>query len=123
MASEITYGSSLSMSKGIGTAKVDDNSDTALTKADMAGTKRHKTTQNIGTSEEAIKVGDITSPGWAKFRNLDATNFIELYAATGETAFIKMLPGEIATFRMSATAPFAKADTATCDMEITLYEA
>lgn len=79
--------------------------------------------QEIGTSEEAIDMGDITTPGWFFAKNLDAVNFIELYAATAETAFAKLLPSEFIMGKLAATAPFAKADTAVCLLRWFLYQA
>ncbi len=78
--------------------------------------------QNIGTSEEALKLGEITSLGWALFINRDATNYVELRVSTGSTKFCKLLAGECALFRFGSgvTAPYAIADTAACQLEYLL---
>ena len=70
-------------------------------------------TQTIGTSEEAILLGDVATGGYWFVQNLDATNFVELRAGTGSVDFIKLKAGEWAIFRTSgdATAPYAIADT------------
>lgn len=83
---------------------------------------RHK--MNVGTSEEAVPLGECTSPGWAIFVNRDATNFISLRVATGGAAFAKMLPGEPAMLRLGsgAQAPYAIADTGACQMEYFLIQ-
>ena len=80
--------------------------------------------QNVGTSEEAVNLGDVAAGGYALFRNLDATNYISLSDATGTGLFIRMLAGEFALFRLddAATAPFAVADTSACDMEVWLLD-
>lgn len=116
MADEITLSASLGYEDS-------ENADTVLAiteKLATVATKkyiRHK--QNIGTSEEAIVLGEITSPGWAIFINRDLTNFINLKVATGGAIFAKLLPGEFALLRLGsgAQAPFAIADTGACQLE------
>ncbi len=78
--------------------------------------------QNIAVTEEALKLGEITSLGWALFINRDVTNFVELRVATAGTKFCKMLAGEPALFRFGSgiTAPFAIADTAAIQLEYLL---
>lgn len=75
--------------------------------------------QSIGTSEEAIVLGEITTPGWAMFINRDSTNFIELRVATGGAKFAKLKAGEFALLRLGSGAqvPYAIADTAACVLE------
>ncbi len=91
---------------------------------DVAGTNVLDHVQSIGTSEEAITLGDITVGGYARFENLDSTNFIELRQATGASDFCRLLAGDVAIFRISPdmTAPFAIADTASCDMRVTIID-
>ncbi len=78
--------------------------------------------QNIGITEEALKLGELTSLGWAFFVNRDITNFVELRVATSSTKFCKMLAGEPALFRFGSgiTSPYAIADTAACQLEYLL---
>lgn len=87
--------------------------------ANISTKKYVKAKQSIGTSEEAIGLGEVTSLGWALFVNRDSTNFISLKTATGGTIFAKLLAGEFAMFRFGSgvTAPYAIADTAACQME------
>lgn len=75
--------------------------------------------QNIGTSEEAIGLGDVSSLGWAAFLNRDATNFIELRVGTGGTKFAKLPPGKGCVLFLGSgiTAPYAIADTAACQLD------
>jgi hypothetical protein len=79
--------------------------------------------QNIGTSEEALDLGEITSLGYAIFVNRDSTNFVTLKTGTGGTVIIKLLAGEVALFRFGSgvTAPFAIADTAACQLEYVIF--
>jgi len=119
MASEITVTMSLLALKGSVTATMSDSAKAY----DMTGTKVLHNVQNVGfAAEEALGMGDITSPSWAYFRNLDATNFVEIRAATGESDLIKLKPGEHACFPLVATAPFVQADTAAVDLEYIITE-
>ena len=88
-------------------------------------------TQSIGTSEEAIDLGDIT-PKYGFFKNLDSTNFISIRAGTGLGNFARLDPDEngdgktfplIVRFGSGMTAPFAIADTAECLLSYMLVPA
>ncbi len=87
----------------------------------VSGTQVMDNVQSVGTSEEAILLGDVAPGGYWFVQNMDATNFVELRSGTGATDFIKLLAGEWAIFRTSAdaSAPYAIADTAACNVEIT----
>lgn len=77
--------------------------------------------QSVGTSEEAIDLGDITSPGYAILINRDATNYIDLKVATAGAIFARLDPNSgMAMLKLGsgAQAPFAIANTAACQMEI-----
>lgn len=78
-----------------------------------------KNKQLIGITEEAIKLGELATLGWAIFINRDVTNFINLKIATGGTIFAKLWPGKPAFLYIGSgiTAPFAIADTAPCNLE------
>lgn len=116
MADEITANGSL---------RYKDNSDSDETLsiedllADVTTKKYVKHKQSIGTSEEAITLGEVTSPGWAIFINRDTVNFIELRVATGGAKFAKLKAGEFCILRLGsgAQAPYAIADTAACLLE------
>ena len=74
--------------------------------------------QTIGTSEEALDLGDIGGGtlGWIIGRNLDSTNFVEFRAGTGETDLVKAKAGEPFLFRLATNTPYAIADTANVDI-------
>ncbi len=85
---------------------------------------KHK--QSVGTSEEAIVLGEVTTPGYAFFINRDPTNYIELKVATGGAIFARLDPdtnqdgkGGFAFLKLGsgAAAPYAMANTAACLME------
>lgn len=89
---------------------------------DVTTKRPFKTVQNVGITEEALLLGDGGSIGYVLLKNLDSTNFVEIRTGTGATKFVKLLAGEIALFRFGSgvTAPYVIADTAACDLEITL---
>jgi hypothetical protein len=79
-------------------------------------------TQTVGTSEEALAKGDITTPGFCFIFNRDATNFVKVRGASGAVDCIKIKPGEFAMFRHAGTAPYVIADTGACEIEYVIIE-
>jgi hypothetical protein len=69
----------------------------------------------VGTSEEQIDFGELTSPGWFTMINLDTTNYVEWGFSTGVYGG-RMEPGEPAgPFRLNpAASVYVKANTASC---------
>lgn len=87
------------------------------------GTELLDTIISVGFSaEEALPLGDCASIGWCYAENLDATNFVTIYMATGHTVGLKLLAGEGYAFRLNASAPYAKADTAAVRMRWVVHE-
>jgi len=86
---------------------------------DVSGDAFVRFRQNVGTSEEALEVGDIGTLGWAFFINHDATNYVEISSGSGVQALIRVEAGEIAgPFRLSQGATlYATANTAAVDLE------
>lgn len=120
MANELTISESMSFSKGGVTA----SHSVSGRQVNVSGTKFTQLIQTIGTSEEALDLGDVGTPGWCMIENLDATNYVSIRRATGEGNFCKLLPGDPpAAFRLEATAPYAIANTASCAVKITIIEA
>ena len=81
--------------------------------------------QSVGTSEEAVVLGDTAALGGTLVLvNLDPTNFVNVKVATGGAIFAKLFPdtdsdgsgGFIVLDAMGsgALAPFVIADTAAC---------
>lgn len=82
--------------------------------------------QDIGTTEEALVVSDITTSGIGYFMNIDATNFVQLGVVVSATFYplVRLLAGEVATFRLDTGATiYAKADTADCKLVFQINEA
>ena len=79
--------------------------------------------QTIGTSVEAITIGDIATPGFVFLKNLDSTGTVTIRNGSGGADVVKLAPGDIAFFRLAATTPYAIATTNACDLHVVIYEA
>lgn len=91
---------------------------------DVTGTTPLRNRQTIGTSEEAVVVGDAGAGGFFMGINRDDTNFIELRAGSGLADLIKIGPGEPCLFRLaSGVTLYAIADTAACELEYVILPA
>lgn len=118
MANELTVSCSLTFTKsGNGDSKAYSGIS-----IDVSGSKTTKIRQTIGTSEEALDIGDIGTCGFIIGKNLDATNYIEIRPGSGETDLVKVGPGEPFMFRLAMSGPYAIADTASCDIEFLIVE-
>jgi hypothetical protein len=121
MANEIETTSSLRINKnGFDQTFRDD-----FTQSTMTGNYVQDVVIEIGTSAENLPLGDITTPGWCRVKNLDATNFVQIghdVAASFE-ADVKVPAGKTVLFYMAQGTPQAKADTAACKIHLTIAEA
>jgi len=120
MADEITIAATLQVENG---NYSDSRKLTRLT-ADQATLGGTSGIQEIGTSYEAITLGDVSTQGYVYIRNTDTTNFVEIgiEVAAAFNAMIKLLAGEVAVFRAGGTL-YAKADTAAVKIDKLLLEA
>ena len=84
----------------------------------VSGTAALQNRQSVGTSEEALLMGDVTSPGYIILINRDATNYVEVRPATGAADLVRLNAGEVALFRLAAdaTAPYVIANTAAVEV-------
>jgi hypothetical protein len=116
MASELTTQFSLSYTKG------NDSFNIAAIaqQQDVSSGVRAAQVQNIGTTYEALSLGDVGTDGGAFFaRNLDATNFIEIgrEISAAFQPFVKLKPGEFCFLSgVSDKDLFSKADTAAVNL-------
>lgn len=77
----------------------------------------------IGTTEEEVAFGELSSKGYVMMQNLDTTNYVQWGFSTGVYGG-RMKAGETAgPFRMDATSIFLKANTAACKVLIKGYNA
>lgn len=124
MANEITTILTLKVAKGYLDITRSVNQQLTLTAADPAPAGM---AQTIGTDAagEEITVGDVGTLGWAWFKNLDDTNFIELGIQDGGTffPFARLNKGEAIAMRLAqGITPFARADTAAVVLEKVIFD-
>jgi hypothetical protein len=82
--------------------------------------------QTIGTSHEAIVLGDVTTPGRISAQNLSATNYVELGVVVTGTfhPFVYVAPGATEEFQLPPTAvPYARANTNPVELDYELLSA
>ena len=119
MANEISIESTITIAPPIGTSQSLPYSKQIT----MSGSRVVRAIQQIGTSAEALGVGEISSMGVLIIKNLDATNFVSVRNGSGGADLCKIKPGEQWEFRLPpAAVPYAVADTAACYVEYILTE-
>jgi hypothetical protein len=72
----------------------------------QTGLGSHETVVKVGTAEEDMPIGDISTEGWLILQNLHATAIVTWGPKSGGSmvAMGTLEPGEIALFRMSSAA-------------------
>ena len=115
MANELTMSGSLAYEDANGASAVIDK---LAAQVSLTTTKFTRAQISVGTTEEAIPLGEVTSLGWAMFVNRDATNYVEIRSASGAgNDIIKVPAGKSAGpfhFGSDVTAPYIIANTAAC---------
>jgi hypothetical protein len=92
---------------------------------DQAAIGAHRPVAIIGTSEEVIATGDVSTLGWLILRNLDATNYITWgpESAGAMVPIGRLEPGEWAALRLEPGVTIrAQANTAQCKLDQRIYE-
>ncbi len=121
MAQELSLGATATYEDAFGVTAEIDIPSLLVT----LGTKKVlHTIQSVGLAQEALVLGDITTPCLLVLVNRDDTNFVNVKVATGGAIFATLDPDNvywcIVPLGSGAQAPFAIADTAQCDVEIFL---
>lgn len=118
MANELTLSASFRYVKN-GITQTRSLSDSVT----VTGNEFAHNVQAIGTTAEAISVGDVGTAGYCVFVNTDSTNFVEIGRDDTGTfrAVVKLKPGEFSIFR-AGVALYGKADTASCNVECWVFE-
>jgi len=117
MANEITTSGSIELVNGNITIK----RSLANVRFDQATNEYHAGVQEIGTSEEALVLGDVSGTlCWCFMRNLHTAYYIEV-GLTG-SYFIHLKFGEWFIGRVVST-PYAKANTEAAKLEYVVFEA
>jgi hypothetical protein len=118
MANEIAISQSIRYSKNQTSA-----SQSTSFSVSQAGDKYQAGVQSVGTVEEQLDKGDIGTIGYLSFKNIDATNYVQIGVTTGVYS-IKCLPGAGGMIPWnSSTAPFVKANTAAVEVDYLMIEA
>ena len=119
MANEITQTIQFSVSKNGASATLSNTK-----RINMTGGGIVNNTQLIGTTAEAVNLGDISgAPSQLVIKNLDATNFVEIGGDSGLTVFkLRIQPGEATVIRPTSGTLYAKADTADVRLQIVATE-
>ena len=107
MANEYTVSESLTCSKGGMTIKASHTF-----RVDMTGNNMMDTTQDVGTSAEALELGPISGvPPVLYVQNLGTTNYV-LVGFTNPPTEIRLNAGESARFRPTTATIYLLANTA-----------
>jgi hypothetical protein len=123
MANELKVFGSAVFTKGGSSLVIEMPAPVSVT---ITGTQGIKAVQSVGTSEEALILGEVSAAGgWYFIRNLDATNVVTLKPASGGTATTRVNPGEFAMGRFATTvsAPFVQSNTTAALIEYLLVPA
>lgn len=116
MANEITLNLKMQVEKSF----LSHSENPGVLTVDMSGSNATGGVQAIGTTAEALSVTDVATPGYAYFRNLGPTNYVELGTASGTVTFVtfaKLKAGEASIVRLGTTAPLARANTAGVNLQ------
>lgn len=123
MANEISINASLSVRKG---NLSDTRSHSGSFTLNAASPAKAAGIASIGfAAHEAIPMGDVSTAGWARFKNLDATNYVQIGTDVTGTfvPFLKLMPGEPAgPLRLGTNAPYAKAAVAAVKLDYEIYD-
>jgi len=124
MAKEITISGSLSFFKTGVTNSAVGKAATAV-QVDVAGNAYIEASMATSTSPAAIPLGGVTTPRWAQFQNMDATDNISIRDGSGGTNLITMKPGDpVATLPLAAGAvPYAVASANTPRLDYLIVQA
>lgn len=121
MANEVTVSAQLAVRSGNL-----DMADSSRAQFDLADTTPPVAAgvATIGTTHEAIPMGDVSAAGWAYFKNVGTTNEVQIGVDVSSTfyPFAELEPGEFAVLPLGTNAPYAKADTAAEPLQYKIYE-
>ncbi len=84
----------------------------------MSGSFSIKNTMSVGTTPTIIPLGQVSSPHWAFFKNVDPTNFITIFNGVSGSSFLKLYPGEGHPAALDETGTYyAMADSADANLQ------
>ncbi len=118
MANELSISISINYANGSDTETINRSGSTIT----VSAVPRASGTASVGTSEEAIPLGDVSSTGVAFFQNLDTTNYVEIYRTTADSApLIRLRAGQWAWVPITGSTVFAKANTAAVNLVYRIF--
>ncbi len=129
MPNEITLTSGLSHSHSGSTLNTGSRSKTVTVETTFTVQRHHFTVQNVGTSREAMSVGDVDTAKdyMVALKNLDGTNFVkvEVYDSTNYVYAFNIEPGEpFGPVRVDGGKTLhLTADAAACSVEVAVSDA
>lgn len=90
----------------------------------MSGDQLISNVQIIGTSNEAITLGDVTATGVRiMLKNLDATNYVEIFSDSGNANLISKIPATESIYIQPNAAIYARANTSSINLLVVAVEA
>lgn len=120
MAKELKVTAALSFKNG----NVVLNTEALSAEITVAGTKCISNTASIGTSDETLALGDVSSIGWVRIENINETDTGHLLVGADGTNYpIKIGFGEFASFRFNGAAVHIKAVTAAQEIQYEIISA
>lgn len=89
----------------------------------QSGAQNIANIQEVGTSAEAIVLGDVAPPFWLYLENLGPTNYVEVDSANTFDNFSQKIPAGKGILLLPQTATiYAKANTAGISLKVTAVE-
>jgi len=120
MANELSVNYGINYSKG--TTNPDTDQVARSFSITVSGDPRTSGVQTIGTTEEQLVLGDVSSVGVVEIFNLDSTNYLEVGGTTGVYT-LKILPGEGYVYRSTTNNVYCKANTAAVKVAYKIFSA
>ena len=123
MANELQLSASIAYNNPVTTSQPLGRSVSGLQFNSLQALAPIASTISIATTGTAISLGQITSPSYAWFRNLDPVNSVNIWTSLvdkglGANPFTELQPGQVAMLPLgSGNAPYAKANVAAIDLE------
>ena len=125
MAADITANLTLKVDKGYLQSQDTVTISASITNAtpNVAGGSATIPTNTIGT---ALSIGNVVTNGWAWFRNLALTNYVEIGVQDANTNFLPLLrlnAGDVAVMRIAqGVTPYARANIGSVVLFYHIYD-
>lgn len=126
MANEISLSVMLDYAKGQRNFSTTGKGFTGILR-DVTGGDVTFRTHVVGTSAEALTLGEVGTPGFIVVKNIEGTNtsnYVCLGASTvtSSNGLVKLKNGDVAMFRLGISAPYAISDGNSCEIIYAIIE-